>query len=411
MSICSHRAFLNFLISRGLYAFASSAIPALLSIAVAGSGSGAIGIGLVLGTGAVPAVVGGLFSPAFLRTISQRQLFSITSAAWIVVAVISSIWSYSGRITLIGYVLISFLLELAGSTLFPALNAYLPVLVNKGELEQANSIQTVVLGTCSVAGPAMASLFTTITSESIIWLCLALLMALSLISQRTLPEGNYQSSHETEYEGALGEIRSGWRYFIGLKPVVIVVFGSALWHFFIWSLFMTEGPISLQHDYRSAWGWGLIQSIFSLGSILGALIPLPHQWSTVRICLLSLVPFCFVPVMMLAHMPLWLLFILVMTASMGMAAAGVRWSAAIQQSVPTHRLASVFSFDYIMSEGMAPLGFIMTPLVVSLFGQRNSILFLTITISVVLTVLAVFANYPFNSEETTIIRKKTIIEK
>ena len=48
----------EFLVSRGLYVLANSAVPVLLAIAVASEGYSASGVGLVLGVGALPGILG-----------------------------------------------------------------------------------------------------------------------------------------------------------------------------------------------------------------------------------------------------------------------------------------------------------------------------------------------------------------
>lgn len=109
-------------------------------------------IGLILGVGALPAVFGGLVAPVLLHRISQKKLFHITTMPWVFVALFCAGWSFIDTIALSGYMVISFMVELAGALLIPTMGSFLPQLVESKELERANSTQNFVLGICSAAG-------------------------------------------------------------------------------------------------------------------------------------------------------------------------------------------------------------------------------------------------------------------
>lgn len=338
-------------------------------------------IGLILGVGALPAVFGGLVAPVLLHRISQKKLFHITTMLWVFVALFCAGWSFIDTIALPGYMVISFMVELAGALLIPTMGSFLPQLVESKELERANSTQNFVLGICSAAGPAVVSLFMLLLNASAMWLVLAGCMCMSLVVQRSLPDLTPEQEEEGR-EGLLVDLR----FFLRARTLVRVVTGSAVWHFVIWSLFMTQGPVLMRDLYDSSWAWGLVQSLFSVGSIIGSLIPIPIRWKTSKVCLLSLLPFCLVPVTMLSRMPLWVVCILVSLASLAIAAASVRWAAAIQKSVPQRHIAGIFAFDYVLSEGISPVGFIVMPLLSTSVMASHIIVGLVIFLLAVLSV-------------------------
>ena len=75
----------EFLVSRGLYVLANSAVPVLLAIAVASEGYSASGVGLVLGVGALPGILGALLAPQMLVHVSPKTMFGGAAAAWAVI--------------------------------------------------------------------------------------------------------------------------------------------------------------------------------------------------------------------------------------------------------------------------------------------------------------------------------------
>lgn len=300
---------------------------------------------------------------------------------WVFVALFCAGWSFIDTIALPSYMVISFMVELAGALLIPTMGSFLPQLVESKELERANSTQNFVLGICSAAGPAVVSFFMLLLNASAMWLVLAGCMCMSLVVQRSLPDPTPEQDEE-DREGLLADLR----FFLRTRTLVRVVTGSAVWHFVIWSLFMTQGPVLMRDLYDSSWAWGLVQSLFSVGSIIGSLIPIPIRWKTSKVCLLSLLPFCLVPVAMLLRMPLWVVCILISLASLAIAAASVRWAAAVQKSVPQRHIAGIFAFDYALSEGISPVGFIVMPLLSTSVMASHIIVGLVIFLLAVLSV-------------------------
>lgn len=347
----------DYLLSRGFYSFAFAAVPVLLSVSAVQDGYDASQIGLILGIGALPAVFGGLAAPVILHRMSQKRLFGVTTVLWVFVALLCAVWSFVGVIALPGYMVVSFMVELAGALLIPTMGSFLPQLVESDELERANSTQNFMLGICSAAGPAVVSFFVLLLNASAMWLVLAGCMCVSLAAQRSLPDFDPAPAEKVR-----GGMLADLRFFLRTRTLVCVVAGSAVWHFVVWSLFMTQGPVLMRDFYDSSWAWGLVQSLFSVGSVVGSLIPVPARWKTAKVCLLSLLPFCLVLVALLLRTPLWLVCALVAVASLAIAAASVRWAAAIQKSVPQRHVAGIFAFDYVLSEGISPVGFIVIPL-------------------------------------------------
>ena len=110
----------EFLVSRGLYVLANSAVPVLLAIAVASEGYSASGVGLVLGVGALPGILGALLAPQMLVHVSPKTMFGGAAAAWVVICGGIAMLSRDGSVGLGVYVSVSFALDyLAGDGIAP----------------------------------------------------------------------------------------------------------------------------------------------------------------------------------------------------------------------------------------------------------------------------------------------------
>ena len=100
MKLMAEDYVVEFLVSRGLYVLANSAVPVLLAIAVASEGYSASGVGLVLGVGALPGILGALLAPQMLVHVSPKTMFGGAAAAWIVICSGIAMLSHTGSVGL-----------------------------------------------------------------------------------------------------------------------------------------------------------------------------------------------------------------------------------------------------------------------------------------------------------------------
>ena len=77
MKLLAEDHVVEFLVSRGLYVLANSAVPVLLAIAVASEGYSASGVGLVLGVGTLPGILGALLAPQMLVHVAPRPCSAV----------------------------------------------------------------------------------------------------------------------------------------------------------------------------------------------------------------------------------------------------------------------------------------------------------------------------------------------
>jgi cyanate permease len=57
-----------------------------------------------------------------------------------------------------------------------------------------------------------------------------------------------------------------------------------------------------------------------------------------------------------------------------LAVSEVLYASAIQREVPEERLGQVFGYDYLLSEAIAPLGFLVVPVLARIAGSQESLL-------------------------------------
>lgn len=369
MKLMAEEYVVEFLVSRGLYVLANSAVPALLAIAVASEGYSASGVGLVLGVGALPGILGALLAPQMLVHVSPKTMFGGAAAAWIVICGGIAMLSHAGSVGLGVYVTVSFALEFVASIMYPTMGSYVADLVRSDLLDRMNSARAVVAGLCAVAGPGLIAVVQSWRGVADAWWLVSLLMLVCLLSQARLPKGR-----RTGRADRVTALKRGLRVAARSRGVLVVLVGSGVWHFTVWGSYMTIYPVMLRDDYRALWFIGVSESLFAVGGIVGSLLRVPSRLSRPVLCLVALLSFVPVPVGVVLGAPLWLVAALVCVSSTVIASTSVAWETFLQSRVERDALPSVFALDYLAGDGAAPLGYVAVPALAVWLGQGVGVL-------------------------------------
>lgn len=223
----SNPQFLRFLCSRGLYAFAVAALPALLAVSVVSHGGGTSEIAQALGVGAVPAVLGALLTPGILRRITQKRLFGLTCLVWTVTAATTAALELLGLADTRPLVVVSFLLEFVGATLYPAIGSYLPHVVGQEDLRTANAQRSVVVGLAGVTGPVLLATLAALGPHWLAWALVAVLLLAAWASQIGMVPGSRSRGADG---GPFADARAGLHFLRNSPGILTIVLYAGVWH-------------------------------------------------------------------------------------------------------------------------------------------------------------------------------------
>ena len=326
-------------------------------------------LALILGVGALPAVFGSLVTPLILGRMGQKVLFLTSCGIWVVVASVTAVVVCFHGSSLLLFLIVSFVLEFVAATMYPAMGSYLPLLVKDSDLGTANSLRAVLTGIVQVAGPALAAVLVAAGFLWQPWAGTAVLLGVALVVQTGLPKG--EKAH-VEEAGVLETLRSGLRYFRSCKGILRIVVYSAVWHFFGYSVFMVAGPVVIRDGYSEVWLWGFLESGMALGGIVGGLFGRTFEKAPVGIvCIVSLFPLLALMGCLSFTVPAVVVVGVGVLFGAALTVGGIAWTTAIQRSVPQGRLAEIFAYDYLFSDGFAPVGYLFAP-VILLMGTTTA---------------------------------------
>lgn len=363
MKIFTDKFVSAFIISRGLYALANSAVPVLLAIAVASDGYDITGIGIVLGVGALPGIVGALLAPQLLVRVSPKHMFAGAALIWALICAIFGWFAMQGPLPLLAYAMTSFVLELVAALMYPSVGSYVVDLVQREHLKTVNSMRAVVSGVSAVLGPGLVAIVQSWLGVEMAWWTISGIMVLCLLSQVALPQGKRTAVDQSGRVWGRGLLTVRRQ-----RGISVVLTASAIWHLTAWACFMTVVPVVLRDDYQTLWFVGVSESLFAIGGIIGSMIPSPRSVPPPTLCLVALLSFMPVPLGVVFGAPLWLVGLAVLVSSLVLASTAVAWETFLQSAVERQDLPSIFALDYLAGDGVAPIGYLFVPLVISATG-------------------------------------------
>ncbi|MER5279878.1 MFS transporter [Streptomyces sp. NPDC002809] len=360
------RSFRLLFVGRSLSLLGDAAIPAALGIAVYLATDSTGALALVLACAMVPKLLllplGGVVGDRFnartvalttdlVRCVTQlfvgAELLSGTPALW-QIAVAEAIGGAAGAFSM--------------PTVSPLIRGTVP----ESGLLRANALMAVAGSATRIGGPAVAGalVFTAgpgwaFVLDGATFAVSAALLAAIDIRHVPIP----RRSVIADLKEGWGEVRSRDWYWTSL--IAHAVWNGAA------AVLMTLGPALFLHDLGGKGAWVAFLQTGAVGLLLGSLVAgrarprRPVLVANLGLALYAL-PLC----LLAAHAPVAVAVIAYGIALAGLGFLNPVWETAVQSAVPTHALARVTSYDWLLSLGAMPLGYTLAPLAAAAWGAE-----------------------------------------
>ena len=165
------------------------------------------------------------------------------------------------------------------------------------------------------------------------------------------------------------ELRDGWRevrsrtwLWATLAAFCVAVFiGLAPWY--------VLGPLVATEQYGDLAVYGAVAAVFGAGTIIGSLVGIrwrpryPMRMAMIFVCLLPASQIVYA-----AGVPADPAYPTILSAAIGLALFDVWWLTALAERIPPDRLSRVSSYDWLVSLGLVPLGFLLAGPLAAEFG-------------------------------------------
>ena len=170
---------------------------------------------------------------------------------------------------------------------------------------------------------------------------------------------------------AVADLKDGLREVMRHSWLWLLILQALLYHLFYGGAQAVLGPVVVGQGLgRSAWGLAL--SVLMAGFVTGGLLCL--VWKPRRALLVGelflVLTICF-PLAMAVSDNVWVVLAGAFLHGFGLEIFSVGWDLSIQENVPEHMLARVYSFDQLGSFIARPLGLALTGPLASAVGERQ----------------------------------------
>jgi MFS family permease len=297
------------------------------------------------------------------------------------------------------YVLV-FLMGLARTVFNPTVRAAFPSVVGGGDLTRANALISGTFSTSIMVGPALGGLLVASIGVDAAFLADAVTYLISaiLLSTISLPHPR----RESEEEGFVRELRSGFGYLLGARVPLAIVVGAFLTILTINATVPAEVFLAKETFGAGDAGYGLLVSLWGGGMVLGSamMAMLGDRVNLVLFYFLSI----FVGAFALVGTGLAPAFVLALGAlTVEGAATGidnVATDTILQKRVPDAFLGRVFSIRFLGYSAGEALAYPLGGLLVDAVGPRSTYLLAGIaTATSGLLVLLAMIALPVRSRE------------
>jgi MFS family permease len=269
------------------------------------------------------------------------------------------------------YVLV-FLMGLARTIFNPTVRAAFPSVVGGGDLTRANAIISGTFSTSIMVGPALGGLLVASMGVDAAFLADAVTYLVSAILLSTVPMP--RPHRESEEEGFVRELRSGFGYLIGTPIPLAIVLGAFLTILTINATVPAEVFLAKETFGAGDAGYGLLVSLWGGGMVLGSamMAVLGNRINLVLLYFLSI----FVGASALVGTGLAPVFVLALGAlTVEGAATGidnVATDTILQNRVPEAFLGRVFSIRFLGYSAGEALAYPAGGLLVDAVGPRST---------------------------------------
>jgi MFS family permease len=259
----------------------------------------------------------------------------------------------------------------------PASQGLIPAVVSRSRLQQANALLGLSRSILGFGAPALGGILVAAGSpgSAILIDAVSFVAAAILMSRVRIPSRENVVIPEPFFE----ELRRGWKEFRRQTWIwtTIVFFGISN---FAGQAFFVLAPIMFKRYYGGAATYGLLLSMFAVGTILGGILVL--RWKPSRILLVSCLasaPIPFVYILVAFQAPLAAIFVVQFLGGAGLAVHLALWFTVFQQEVPEEARSRVSSYDSLGSFVLVPLGTAIAGPLAAVVGLRTTLLAAALT--------------------------------
>ncbi|MCW3069678.1 MAG: major facilitator superfamily 1 [Solirubrobacterales bacterium] len=385
--VLGHRDFRFLWLAQSASVIGDNIVLVALALFVIQQTGSATDLGLVLAAQSLPLVTFLLIGGVWADRLPRHRVMIATDVVRFTLHALLAVLIFAGSVRIWQVVLIEVAFGSAEAFFRPAANGLLPQTVPESEIQQATAVTTMSNNVAEFAGPALATAL--VLGAGAGW-AFAVDAATFLLSAALLsrvrprrrgaalaatapapPAGSEEApvAQPPKAPGMWAELRDGLRevrsrvwVWATLASFCVALFcGLAPWY--------VLGPVVAREQYGDLGVYGIVEAAFGLGTVLGSLTGV--VWRPrypMRLAMLGMMLWPLSAILYAAGVTLAVVVPTSLIAGTGLALFDVWWLTALAERIPAEKLSRVTSYDWMVSLGLLPLGYVLAGPLASALG-------------------------------------------
>ena len=334
----------------------------------------AIALTIASVVGLLPQSIIGPFAGVWIDRYNRKKIMILADCAVAISSLILGVSFFFDTPSLLLIYVTLFTRALGETFHKPAMQAAIPQLVPKSELTKAGGWGQMITSACSMAGPMLGASLMSITTLQYIMLVDIMGAALAVLTLSSVRI----KAHKVNSPGRLNVVEDMKQGIHAIKTnkVLIRVSITVLLLTVVFVPLGTLLPLMVKEYFQgTAWHSGIVQTLFSTGMLLAAMVVgitggLKKQFLMISLSVFSL-GICSLIGGLIPASAFWLFCIVVFIMGMTGMCSQIPYTAYIQRTIPQENLGKVISLITSIMSFAAPIGMFIAGPVSAIIGVSN----------------------------------------
>jgi MFS family permease len=377
LRVLRHRDFRLFWLGQGASVVGDGIVVVALALFVVDLTGNPTDLGFVLAAYSLPLVGFLLLGGVLADRLPRHLVVVVTDLARFALHALLAILIVTGAVRIWQVAAIGVLFGTAEAFFRPAATALLPQTVPEEEIQEANAVMATTNNLAEFLGPALATaLVLGLTPAAAFALDALTFLVSAALLVRVRPRARSVVATEAQpAPGMWADLRAGFAEVRARSWIwgTLTAFCVAL--FFVLAPWFVLGPIVAREQYGDLAVFGVLSAVFGAGMVVGALTGI--RWRPRYPMRRAMTFILLLPIgigLYAAGLPLELVGPVLWCSGVGVALFDVWWLTALAERVPPDKLSRVTSYDWMVSLGLVPLGYVLAGPAAGAFGASDVLL-------------------------------------
>ncbi len=376
LRVLRHRDFRLLWMAQGASVIGDGIVVVALALFIVGETGSATDVGLVLAAYGLPLVVFLLVGGVLADRLPRHRVMVATDLVRFSLHALLAMLIVTGVVRIWHIAVIGVFFGAAEAFFRPAASGLLPQTVPEAEIQEASAVMATTNSVAEFAGPALATALVLGFSPAAAFGLDALTFLFSAaLLIRVHPRRRDVPPAAAVTPNMLSELRAGYAEVRSRAWIwgTLAAFCGAL--FFVLAPWFVLGPVVAREQYDSLAVFGILSTVFGAGMIIGAAVGI--RWRPrypMRLGMTCVLAFPLGIGLYAAGLPLVLVVPAIAISGACVAIFEVWWLTALAERVPPDKLSRVTSYDWMVSFGLVPIGYIVAGPIGGALGASNVLL-------------------------------------